>query len=80
MGGAQRLPNGNTLITASMANTVLEVTEEGSVAWKFTNDFRDSKGRMHVTFKVRKYDSTGTMWEPMLSKQWDVSDVLCHFE
>ena len=65
MSGAQRLENGNTLISASMLNTLLEVTPDGSVAWKYTNDFRDEAGRMHVIFKARKYPA-GARWEQAL--------------
>jgi hypothetical protein len=34
-GSAQRLPNGNTLITDSMAGRVVEVTSEGEIVWEF---------------------------------------------
>lgn len=61
MGGAQRLENGNTLITESTANTVTEVTQEGDVVWSYTNYFRDEDGP-RVLFKARKYDPTGTEW------------------
>jgi hypothetical protein len=33
--GAQRLPNGNTLMCLGLPGTVLEVTREGSVVWKY---------------------------------------------
>lgn len=67
MSGAQRLENGNTLITASMANTLLEVTPESEVVWKYTNDFRNEDG-MRVMFKARKYDAIGTTWESFLPR------------
>ena len=35
--GADRLPNGNTLITEMVNGRVLEVTPEGDVAWEFVN-------------------------------------------
>lgn len=34
-GSAQRLPNGNTLITDSMAGRVFEVTPAGDIVWEF---------------------------------------------
>ena len=36
-GGAQRLPNGNTLIFESNKGHVFEVTEGGEIAWGFLN-------------------------------------------
>ena len=33
--GAQRLPNGNTLITAGAAGRVFEVTREGAIVWEY---------------------------------------------
>lgn len=67
MSGAQRLPNGNTLITASPLNRVLEVTPEGAIVWNYTNDWRDEEGRMHIMFKVRKYEAEGTEWGRWIS-------------
>jgi uncharacterized protein (UPF0248 family) len=39
MGGAQRLPNGNTLITESSYGRIFEVTKEGEVVWEYVNPF-----------------------------------------
>ena len=39
MGGAQRLPNGNTLITESSYGRIFEVTKEGDVVWEYVNPF-----------------------------------------
>jgi hypothetical protein len=38
--GAQRLPNGNTLINAGASGVVFEVTREGETVWKFVNPFK----------------------------------------
>ncbi len=38
--GAQRLPNGNTLINAGAVGIVFEVTAEGETVWKFANPFK----------------------------------------
>ena len=35
--GAQRLPNGNTLICSGASGTLLEVTREKEVVWKYVN-------------------------------------------
>jgi uncharacterized protein (UPF0248 family) len=39
MGYAQRLPNGNTLITESSFGRVFEVTKEGEIVWEYVNPF-----------------------------------------
>ena len=41
--GAQRLPNGNTLITESDSGRLLEVTTTGDVVWEFINPVRGGK-------------------------------------
>ncbi len=40
LGTAQRLPNGNTLITASSPGRALEVTPAGERVWEYTNPHR----------------------------------------
>ena len=35
MSGAQRLPNGNTLIVDSLAGTIFQTTQDGKTAWKY---------------------------------------------
>ncbi|MDN3722186.1 arylsulfotransferase family protein [Roseibium salinum] len=37
---AQRLPNGNTLITESDGGRLLEVTRNGDIAWEYVNPLR----------------------------------------
>ncbi|KAN0105978.1 PQQ enzyme repeat protein [Hyaloscypha variabilis] len=45
MGGAQKLKNGNTLITEAAFGRVFEVTREGRLCWEWVNDaFADYKG------------------------------------
>jgi hypothetical protein len=39
MGSAQRLPNGNTLITESAFGRVFEVTKEGEIVWDYVNPY-----------------------------------------
>jgi hypothetical protein len=38
--GAQRLPNGNTLVNAGALGVVFEVTPEGETVWKFVNPIK----------------------------------------
>jgi hypothetical protein len=48
MSGAQRLPNGNTLIATGFSGTIFEVTPEKEVAWKYNVpiDFKPGRGTM----------------------------------
>lgn len=43
--GAQRLPNGNTLICSGSNGTLLEVTPDKEIVWKFVNPTKGSYGR-----------------------------------
>lgn len=40
--GAQRLPNGNTLINSGAQGVVFEVTPEKEVVWRFANPFKNT--------------------------------------
>jgi len=40
--GAQRLPNGNTLINAGAVGIVFEVTPENETVWRFSNPFKNA--------------------------------------
>ena len=53
--GVQRLPNGNTLITAGVTGHLIEVTPTGDVVWEFLNPV-PADGRKGL-FRVRKYAS-----------------------
>ena len=44
-GGAQRLRNGNTLITESDRGRIFEITPEGKIVWEFLNPDIDSKNK-----------------------------------
>lgn len=41
MGSAQRLPNGNTLITESATGRIFEVTNEKEIVWEYFSYFQD---------------------------------------
>jgi hypothetical protein len=38
---AQRLPNGNTMITEGQSGRVFEVTDDGKIVWEFINSYDD---------------------------------------
>ena len=42
MSGAQRLPNGNTLITEADVGRVFEITASGEVVWEYAPDWVDT--------------------------------------
>jgi len=48
LGAAQRLPNGNTLITESSPGRALEVTAEGEIVWAYQNPHRAGEGGEYV--------------------------------
>ncbi len=56
--GAQRLPNGNTLICEGMTGRLLEVTGEGEVVWEYVNQFYgydDRFGHANMVFRAYRY-------------------------
>ena len=54
-GGAQRLPNGNTLITNSNSGHAFEVTPEGETVWLFMNPHLTSDGKRLVFRRMSWY-------------------------
>ncbi len=77
MGGAERLPSGNTLITVSTAGRILEVTQSGAIAWEYQNMFRDKEGAARLVFKARKYDPAETKWGARVSSPLPFLRTLC---
>ena len=56
--GAQRLPNGNTLICEGMTGRLFEVTLEGELVWEYVNPFygRDERfGYVNRVFRAYRY-------------------------
>lgn len=56
-GSAQRLPNGNTLITVTNEGRAFEVTRDGEVVWDFFSPHRikDDGTRMAQLYRVYRY-------------------------
>jgi hypothetical protein len=52
---AQRLPNGNTLITEGVDGRVFEVTREHEIVWEYVNPRFDSYGTGRVNLVYRAY-------------------------
>jgi len=51
-GSAQRLPNGNTLITESDSGWVFEVTPKAETVWSFANPRVDAKGSRSAIWRM----------------------------
>lgn len=54
-GAAQRLPNGNTLITSSDQGWAFEVTPAGEIVWDFRCPYRDAAGRQATLVRAVRY-------------------------
>jgi hypothetical protein len=70
--GAQRLPNGNTLITEGANGRMLEVTKEGTIVWEYINPiFGGAQGSNNVYRAYRlPYD-----WIPQIQRPKEVAVV-----
>jgi len=56
--GAQRLPNGNTLICEGMTGRLFEITSDGEIVWQYTNPFfgyDERFGRVNIVFRAYRY-------------------------
>ena len=56
--GAQRLPNGNTLICEGMTGRLFEVTHEGTIVWEYVNPFHgygERFGNANRVFRAYRY-------------------------
>jgi len=51
MGSAQRLPNGNTLITESTKGHIFEVTRDGEIVWEFYNPKFNKEGKRKTIYR-----------------------------
>lgn len=57
--GAQRLPNGDTLICEGMTGRIFEVTREGDIVWEYINPFHNpvfpNDGPCNGVFRAYRY-------------------------
>ena len=56
-GSAQRLDNGNTLVSNSGAGQAFEITRDGRVVWEFWNPTRDPWGRRATIGRMQRLDA-----------------------
>ncbi|WP_160130933.1 aryl-sulfate sulfotransferase [Kordia antarctica] len=59
LSGAQRLPNGNTLITEGGAGTLFEINQSGTIIWQYQNPVETNVS----IFKVDKYGKNHPAFE-----------------
>ena len=52
---AQRLPNGNTLITEGACGRLLEVTSEHELVWEYVSPFFRQKGNSNMVYRAYRY-------------------------
>jgi hypothetical protein len=52
----QRLPNGNTLITESMAGHAIEVNERGETVWRYSNPEVTPKGLRNGIIRMTRVE------------------------
>ena len=62
---AQRLPNGNTLITEGAPGRIFEVTSEGEIVWEYMNAPAKFNGRSNPVYRAYRIPYT---WIPQLEK------------
>ena len=63
--GAQRLPNGNTLVSASQENRAFEVTPSGEIVWEFQQTSTNGHYRCHrVDYEWLEGGDTGPVRFP----------------
>ena len=53
-GAAERLPNGNTLVTESGDGRVFEITRDEQIVWEFYNPDRTDEGKRATIYKMTK--------------------------
>lgn len=63
-GAAQRLPNGNTLITSSAEGLVFEVTPQGERVWALRNPNLDEHGKPVVIVRARRVPASDSGGPP----------------
>ena len=62
---AQRLPNGNTLITEGAGGRIFEVTREHEIVWEYVSPYKGGQRNMNMVYRAYRlpYD-----WVPQLAR------------
>lgn len=70
--GAQRLPNGNTLICEGSGGRLIEVTSEHEIVWEYISPYFGKQMRMNMVYRAYRYPYD---WVPQLAKPNEVPIV-----
>ena len=70
---AQRLPNGNTLITQGSDGRIFEVTAEHEIVWEYINPYFNQISPRHATNMVYRAYRVPYKWVPQVGPQQEVS-------
>ena len=65
MSSAQRLLNGNTLITEGGTGRLIEVNTEGEIVWEFVSPWKDKRHNLSVVYRAYRLPYE---WIPQLEK------------
>lgn len=60
--GAQRLPNGNTLICEGMSGRIFEVTADGKIVWEYVNPYYGNSSWGNIIFRAYRYGPDEVNW------------------
>jgi hypothetical protein len=52
LSSAQRLPNGNTLITEGMDGRIFEITAEFDTVWEYVSPYYSQKGNRNIIYRA----------------------------
>lgn len=80
MGGAQKLPNGNVLVTDSPKGHFFEVTEDKKLVWSLRNPFGRNNSTPYpdfYVFKAVRYSENEIDWPEKLSSPITSGFLLC---
>lgn len=78
VGGAQRLPNGNTLITDGPKGHLFEVTKDGTVVWDFISPYlTEQTGPFpnNFLFKTRRYTESEIKWPESIAPSLNKTSI-----
>jgi len=64
--GAQRLPNGNTLICEGATGRIFEVTPEKEIVWEYRNPYGEMLRGLRAVFRAYRYGSEDIKWPESL--------------
>ena len=67
---AQRLANGNTLITEGCSGRIIEVTADKEIVWEYINPYFDQQNGLNLIYRAYRYPYS---YVPQLTAQEEVA-------